>query len=99
MAASYSGANTSELTIASPALALSGNNYRCVITTSCGTSPVTSNTASSQLIPLSQQRLSMPASPYCPNAADPLPTFSGGGVAGTFSSTPGLVFVNTLQDK
>ena len=25
-------------------------------------------------------------SPYCQNAANPSPTFSGGGVAGTFSS-------------
>ena len=33
--------------------------------------------------------------PYCSNGADPNPTFSGGGVAGTFSSTAGLVFVST----
>lgn len=30
------------------------------------------------------------ASPYCQNAADPSPVFSGGGSAGSFSSTPGL---------
>jgi hypothetical protein len=35
-------------------------------------------------------------SPYCANATNPLPTFSGGGVAGTFSASPaGLVFVST----
>src|SRR5207249_5408584 len=34
-------------------------------------------------------------SPYCKNAANPSPNFSGGGVAGTFSSTAGLVFVST----
>ncbi|MGZ4054547.1 MAG: PKD domain-containing protein [Bacteroidia bacterium] len=34
-------------------------------------------------------------SPYCKTAANPSPTFSGGGVAGTFSSTAGLVFVST----
>ncbi|MBK7028244.1 MAG: hypothetical protein IPH45_03125 [Bacteroidales bacterium] len=34
-------------------------------------------------------------SPYCKSASDPTPTFSGGGIAGTFSSTAGLVFVNT----
>src|SRR6185369_17916339 len=33
-------------------------------------------------------------SPYCQNATNPSPTFSGGGVAGTFSSTSGLVFAN-----
>ncbi len=37
--------------------------------------------------------------PYCQNAANPSPTFSGGGVAGTFSSTPGLVFVNTATGQ
>ncbi|MBI9040832.1 choice-of-anchor D domain-containing protein [Lutibacter sp.] len=33
--------------------------------------------------------------PYCSNAANPSPTFSGGGTAGTFSSTAGLNFVST----
>ena len=37
--------------------------------------------------------------PYCQNAANPSPTFSGGGVAGTFSSTAGLVFVSTEQAR
>lgn len=30
------------------------------------------------------------ASPYCENASNPVPTFIGGGVAGTFSSSPTL---------
>ena len=38
---------------------------------------------------------SYPESPYCSNDSDPMPVFSGGGVAGSFSSTSGLVFVNT----
>src|SRR5208282_5875928 len=37
--------------------------------------------------------------PYCNNAANPTPTFSGGGVAGTFSSTAGLVFVSTATGQ
>ena len=37
--------------------------------------------------------------PYWQNAADPLPTYNGGGVAGTFSSTVGLVFVNTTTGE
>jgi gliding motility-associated-like protein len=37
--------------------------------------------------------------PYCSNLADPLPTFTGGGIAGTFSSTAGLVFVNTATGQ
>jgi hypothetical protein len=32
--------------------------------------------------------------PFCSNASDPDPTFINGGVAGTFSSTPGLVFID-----
>ena len=38
-------------------------------------------------------------SPYCSNAINPSPTFSGGGVAGTFSSTTGLVFVSTATGQ
>jgi len=33
-------------------------------------------------------------SPYCSNDSDPSPTFLAGGVAGTFSSTAGLVFAD-----
>lgn len=38
-------------------------------------------------------------SPYCSNDSDPSPTFLGGGVAGTFSSTTGLVFVDAATGK
>lgn len=95
----YSGATTAELTLASPALALSGNDYRCVITTTCGTSPVTSNTVQLTVNPSPVATFSYAGSPYCPNAADPFPTFSGGGVAGIFSSTAGLVFVNAATGQ
>jgi hypothetical protein len=33
--------------------------------------------------------------PYCSNGTNPSPTFSGGGVAGAFTSTTGLVFIST----
>ena len=39
------------------------------------------------------------ASPYCKNAANPSPTFTGGGVAGTFTSTTGLVFVTAATGQ
>lgn len=39
------------------------------------------------------------ASPYCSNATNPLPTFGGGGSAGTFSSSPGLIFVSTATGQ
>jgi len=44
--------------------------------------------------PLPVATFSYSGTPYCPKAPNPFPTFSGGGVAGTFSSTPGLVFVS-----
>lgn len=36
---------------------------------------------------------------YCQGAANPFPTFSGGGSAGIFSSTTGLVFVNAASGQ
>ena len=36
-------------------------------------------------------------SPFCSNASDPSPVFSGGGTPGVFSSSPGLVFVSTAS--
>ena len=38
-------------------------------------------------------------SPYCSNDSNPTPNFLGGGVAGTFSSTAGLVFVDTATGE
>ena len=38
-------------------------------------------------------------SPYCSNASNPLPTFSGGGRAGIFSSSSGLTFVSTATGQ
>jgi gliding motility-associated-like protein len=37
--------------------------------------------------------------PYCSNEPNPSPTFSFGAIAGTFSSTAGLVFINTLTGQ
>ena len=49
--------------------------------------------------PLPVATFSYTGTPYCSNAANPLPTYSGGGVAGTFSSTAGLVFVSTATGQ
>ncbi len=38
----YSGATTATLTLTNPGLALSGRTYRCILTTTCGTSPLNS---------------------------------------------------------
>ncbi len=56
-------------------------------------------TSSITITALPVATFSYAASPYCQNAANPSPTFSGGGVAGTFSSTAGLVFVSTATGQ
>ncbi len=56
-------------------------------------------TSSITITALPVATFSYAASPYCQNAANPSPTFSGGGVAGTFSSTAGLVFVSTVTGQ
>jgi hypothetical protein len=61
-------------------------------TNSCGTSPA--RTVDITVNPVPIATFSYTGTPYCPNASNPSPTFSGGGVAGTFSSTAGLVFVS-----
>ena len=58
----------------------------------CGTSAA--RTVNIIVTPLPVATFSYAGTPYCQNAANPLPTFSGGGAAGTFSSTAGLVFVS-----
>ena len=56
-------------------------------------------TSSITITALQVATFSYTGSPYCQNAANPSPTFSGGGVAGTFSSTAGLVFVSTATGQ
>ena len=58
----------------------------------CTSIPVT---ASVTITALPVATFSYTGTPYCSSAANPLPTFSGGGVAGIFSSTAGLSFVST----
>ena len=68
------------------------------IAASGGCAAVTA-TSSITITALPVATFSYAASPYCQNAANPSPTFSGGGVAGTFSSTAGLVFVSTATGQ
>ena len=68
------------------------------IAASGGCSAVTATT-SVTITALPVATFSYTGTPYCSNAANPSPTFSGGGVAGTFSSTGGLVFVSTATGQ
>jgi len=63
-------------------------------TNACGTSP-----ARTLAITVRSASFAYPGSPYCQNAADPLAVLAPGGVAGTFSSTAGLVFINTATGQ
>ena len=58
-----------------------------------------SNAATVNVYILPVATFSYSGSPYCSNGSNPSPTFSGGGVAGTFSSTAGLVFVSTATGQ
>ena len=40
-----------------------------------------------------------PNSPYCQSSANAIPTFTGGGVPGTFTSTAGLIFVSATTGE
>jgi len=95
----YSGATSPTLTITNPGIAKSGLTYRCVITSTCGTPTTNSAGAILTVTTLPVATFSYTGTPYCSTAANPLPTFSGGGVAGTFSSTAGLVFVSTATGR
>lgn len=54
-----------------------------------------SGTATITVIVLPVAAFNYSGTPYCSSGTNPLPTFLEGGVAGTFSSTSGLVFVST----
>mgnify|MGYP006282858859 CR=1 FL=1 len=95
----YSGTTSPTLTLTDPGTANDGNTYRCVISGPCGTSPQNTDAVLLTVTPVPVATFSYAGSPYCPNESNPLPTFSGGGVAGTFSSTAGLVFVSTATGE
>ena len=57
----------------------------------CSTVQVTTNVT---ITTLPVATFSYSGSPYCSNAANPSPTFSGGSSAGVFSSTAGLSFIS-----
>ncbi len=62
----------------------------------CSAVPVTTNVT---ITTLPVATFSYSGSPYCSNASNPSPTFSGGGVAGVFSSTAGLNFISTATGQ
>ena len=73
------------------------NTYTVTYTTSGACSSSSSVTVGITTAPVGT--FNYAGTPYCSSATNPLPTFTGGGIAGTFSSTPGLVFVNTATGE
>ncbi|MCK7536874.1 MAG: hypothetical protein MZV63_40905 [Marinilabiliales bacterium] len=63
-------------------------------TNACGTGP-----ARSVDIGIIVASFAYTGSPYCQNQANPLPVLDPGSVAGLFSSTPGLVFLNAATGQ
>jgi len=96
----FSGATTSTLTLTNPGIAKSGKLYGCVVSSSCGTSSLNSSTALLTVNALPVATFSYTGTPYYYPEPNPDPTFSGGGIAGTFSAAPaGLVFVSTATGQ
>jgi hypothetical protein len=71
----------------------STTTYTCTYTTPAGCANTATGTVTVNPMPVATFSYASPL--YCQNDPNPFPTFSGGGVAGTFSSTAGLAFVNT----
>ena len=70
--------------------------YTIPATGGCASVPVTTSVT---ITTLPVATFSYAGTPYCSNVPNPLPTFNGGGVAGTFSSTAGLNFVSTATGE
>ncbi|MCF8457939.1 MAG: DUF11 domain-containing protein [Bacteroidales bacterium] len=85
--------STVYLTLLNISPSMDGNQYKAVFTTeanNCGNESSAVITVTT--LPIGS--FSYLGTPYCPNASNPIPTFSSGGQAGYFSSTPGLFFVS-----
>jgi hypothetical protein len=99
---SYSGAGSTingsgnSITIDFNTSATSGT-LSVTATNSCGTS--LARTVDITVNPIPVATFSYTGSPYCPAPPNAFPTFSGGGIAGTFSSTAGMVFANTATGE
>lgn len=87
----FSGVTSTTLQI-SNVTGLNGRQYRCVAT---GSGSTNSTAATLTVSEPAVATFSYVGSPYCITSSNPSPTFSGGGIAGTFSSTSGLAFVST----
>ncbi|MBV1952638.1 MAG: gliding motility-associated C-terminal domain-containing protein, partial [Cycloclasticus sp.] len=84
--------NSGQGTSSASATPGSSGNICVTATNLCGTSAPTCFPVT--VTPLPIGTFSYPGTPYCQNAANPSPTYSGGGVAGTFTSAPAGLSIN-----
>ena len=98
---SFANANSLTTATYTPSAADISAGSVTITLTATGNSPCVNATSSKSLTITTAPvaTFSYTASPYCKNASNPSPTFSGGGSAGTFSSTGGLVFVSTATGQ
>ena len=93
----FSNANSLTTATYTPSVADNTAGSVTITLTATGNSPcgnaISTKTLTITKLPVAT--FSYAGTPYCSNSANPSPTFSGGGVAGTFSSTTGLNFVST----
>ena len=82
-----------------PSNTVFGSGYRIRVISNTPAVIGTDNGSNITVNPLPIATFSYTGSPYCSDASNPTPTFSGGGVAGTFSSTGGLVFVDSATGQ
>ena len=78
-----------------PSTSTAGNYTVTYTVAAAGGCSIYTTTASVTITAIPVATFSYTGTPYCQNASNPSPTYSGGGAAGTFSSTTGLVFVST----
>ena len=90
-----STANSGTIAVTLPAGATTGTNYRIRVISSNPAAIGTDNGINFTITAPAIASFSYTGTPFCQNVTNPSPTFSGGGVAGTFSSTTGLNFVST----
>jgi gliding motility-associated-like protein len=86
--------NTGTIAATIPCGTPTGSGYRIRVISSAPAITGSDNGVNIAITQPSVGTFSYTGTPYCQNASNPSPTFSGGGVAGTFTSTAGLVFVS-----
>ncbi|HEX8515737.1 MAG TPA: hypothetical protein VF868_06010, partial [Bacteroidia bacterium] len=94
-----STANSGTIAATIPCGTPTGSGYRIRVVSSAPATTGTDNGVNITITQPSTGAFSYATTPYCSNEADPSPVFSGGGIAGTFSSTTGLVFVSAATGQ